>query len=397
MDHESFDRLVRLLGRAGSRRAALGALLGASSLGVLGEALGKGKGKGRKDRGKSRNKDRGKTDRKAAPAAPPDGAVAVEATCGSPGPSSNLSGCNFNGRNLAGVDLSSSNMKNARFNGANLCGADLSSSTLTNVDFRNANLTKADLHSSGCNGIQTNAGTTFCQTIMCNGTVRSDDCPGAAPNTVCCAAANCAARECRTAACSDSLCAYAMQPDGDPGTLCPAPRECCDGGCCPAGQKCCDGDCIPNATCCPADCGPNQKCCGSGCIADNVCCTNGTSGTCPPGQQCCVDQGTGFPLDDDGGTCKQAIGQTCRDTHHPELDCCFPDFCCKNANDAGPECKAGSGKACIGNDDCCNDAGFFCGTNGICCLPNEGDRFCSDVSPCCPGLVCEDSECVADD
>lgn len=56
MDHDAFDRLTRLLGTAGSRRAALTALLGSGALGPAGTVLDKGEGKKKHD-GNARNRD----------------------------------------------------------------------------------------------------------------------------------------------------------------------------------------------------------------------------------------------------------------------------------------------------------------------------------------------------
>ena len=186
MDHDAFDRLTRLLGMAGSRRAALAALLGGGALGAAESVLGKGRGKKkdtnkhkkRKEPAKKRGKPRRANQAQPTPPDPPEtDEIAAEATCSSPGPSSNLNNCNFTGQDLDLVDLSSSSMKSTRFNNASLCGADLSSSTLTNAEFNGANLTKADLGSSSCRGLKTNAATRFCRTRLCSGAIDNSDCP----------------------------------------------------------------------------------------------------------------------------------------------------------------------------------------------------------------------------
>jgi hypothetical protein len=353
MDHDAFDRLTRLLGTPGSRRAALGALLGSSVLGAAESAFAKKRGKGKdKQRGKAHKQRDKKRGAAAKPQTPDDGAVAIEATCGSPGPSSNLNGCNFSGDDMDGVDLSSSSMKNTNFNGARLCGADLSSSTLTNADFRNANLTRADLHSSGCNGIKTNAATRFCQTIMCNGSVNNSDCPTGA--AVCCATGDCEDRACHVRACEDSACEHTRQADGEPGNLCPDPRECCNGNCCPEGQKCCGDTCIPNDQCCgPNDtpgCPTGQQCCGG-----NVCshCCNGNQAGCAAGSVCC---GTACV----SGVCCGSF-QFCE----TEEQCCGDqdEMSCLSPTPGAP-------KRCCGNED-------------EHCQIGENGGF-----HCCPGLVC---------
>ena len=188
MDHGSFDRLARLLGAAGTRRAALGALLGAGALGVSGAV-------------DARNKKKRRSGKKG------KGGVSAQAVCPPPSNGVNRSNCDYTGEDFSGelihssiykntifrnanlveTDLSSSNVRGANFRGANLCGADLSSSTLRDADFRGfnpamggrvTNLTNADLHSSGCAGILTNQFTIFCNTIGCDGEVINPGCSG---------------------------------------------------------------------------------------------------------------------------------------------------------------------------------------------------------------------------
>jgi hypothetical protein len=195
MDRDAFDGLTKLLASSPNRRKALGALLGAGLAGSLGAA----------EANKSRKGRRGGTKGAAR--------LAAEATCASPGPSANLSGCDFSGADfsgddlsgsrlvatifrgadLAGANLSSSNAKNAVFREADLSCANLRSSTLGGADFRGADLTQANLKSSGgCNTALFNAATTFCATTMCDGSVRNDDCPGGFdPTKACCAGTDC--------------------------------------------------------------------------------------------------------------------------------------------------------------------------------------------------------------
>jgi uncharacterized protein YjbI with pentapeptide repeats len=242
MDHDSFDRFARILGAAGTRRTALGALLSAGWIGAHGSV---DAGDNRKQRKK--RKARGKN--KAKPSVP----LATQAVdCLSLGQGSNVSGCqyvgedhsgedlsdstmvgtNFTNATLVKTDLSSSNMRNAKFNGADLCGADLRSSGLRNADFRNADLTRADLSSSACGGVQFNTATVFCRTKTCTGTIRNDDCPNANPNEVCCTSADCA----------------------NPTPVCGANNRC---GVCTANAQCPNGACTcggnPEAGQCQAD------------------------------------------------------------------------------------------------------------------------------------------------
>lgn len=378
MDHEAFDRIARVLGAAGSRRAALSALLGGGALGAVGNALSKKKNTHR-DNGNHRDKNRAKRKKKQgkkrqsnspqAQPAPEDIAVAAEATCGNPGPSSNLNNCNFAGDDLDGFDLSGSNMKNTTFNGASLCGAKLHDSTLTNADFRNANLTKADLHSSGCNGVKTNAATRFCNTIMCNGNVNNSDCPSGV--NACCEVDDCEDRACFTRSCGvNSVCQYSIQANGAPGNLCPDPRVCCNGNCCAVGQKCC----------------------GTTCIATDQCCSNGTPGcpsgqTCLNGQTCCPDGrvcgGACLPQDCPGPSrclaCNPEAG-TCDNICGTNEDCCVFD------------CKVALGQPCTDRSECCLPDITSCAGEPKRCCHTEG-MGCGNDSHCCQGLVCDDGEC----
>jgi hypothetical protein len=114
MDHGSFDRIARLLGNAGSRRAVLGALLGGGLLGST-EALAR---KGNKRRSGKRGRGR-------------VAAQQVPANCFSsgnctPGPGKNLSKCDYgDSATLAGKNVKGSNLTNASLVGADATGADL--------------------------------------------------------------------------------------------------------------------------------------------------------------------------------------------------------------------------------------------------------------------------------
>jgi uncharacterized protein YjbI with pentapeptide repeats len=220
MDRDAFDNVARGLAKAPSRRGVIGALLGvalAASLGAAGDA--------RKRRGKRRGSKDG-------PAY-----LAAEATCASPGPSSNLSGCNFDGADLSGSDLSGSSMVGTTFRNAELAGTDLSSSTLRGAIFRGADLTCADLSSSalrnadfrgfpnpgrrtnltladlssagGCGSILANGRTVFCRTTVCDGSVRNDGCPaGVDPAALCCDDDDCPNGQ----SCEGGTCAPSVSP-----------------------------------------------------------------------------------------------------------------------------------------------------------------------------------------
>jgi uncharacterized protein YjbI with pentapeptide repeats len=255
MDHGAFDRLARLLGAAGSRRAALGALLGTGFAGRLSAPEAAQKNRNRNGNKNRKNGKKGKA-QVSAQAAP---------DCASPGVGSNISGCpyqnqDFSGDNISSsrmvdtnfrnAELSSSNAKGAIFREANLACANLSSSQLRNADFRGSagnptNLFGANLASSGCAGIQFNQFTLFCGTRTCNGTLRNDDCGSTDPETVCdgggtlplqspcTATAECAQTGTGAVVCEDvPFCG---------GTLVP---QCCreTGGSCSEDCDCCDFD-----------------------------------------------------------------------------------------------------------------------------------------------------------
>jgi hypothetical protein len=288
MDHEAFDTITRLLGRAGSRRAALGALLGAGALGVA-EARA---AKNRKHR-RTGKKSRG---------------VSAQAICPPPDHGVNRANCDYTGEDFSGqalhssiykntifrnaelveTDLSSSNLRAANFRGANLCGADLSSSTLTSADFRGfaapnrqTNLTLADLHSSACGGLLTNGRTFICGTTWCDGTIRNDSCPGGVPSDLCCTP--CGAGE----QCIDNECVDVCdEPLSNPATQCTClplqsgsgfacihtvGGECHAGNSCSASDPCPDGQACITSPCCsiPGVCGllcesPNECTCDAG-------------------------------------------------------------------------------------------------------------------------------------
>ncbi|MFN8590509.1 MAG: pentapeptide repeat-containing protein [Thermomicrobiales bacterium] len=312
MDRDRFDALARVLATSASRRAAIVTLLGGGLAG--------GSVAGRERHGANRA-TRGGRDR-----------VRGEAACGSPRHGANMNGCNFNGRDFSGDDLSaasmvgttfndatligtnlsSSNLRDAKFRRANLCWADLSSAILRGTDFTNANLTGANLRSSsGCN-TAIFSGATFCHTVMCNGAVRNDHCPGGGP--VCCGGIC----ECGGGICADDECCKANQcVAGGQWNQCGAGGDTCEA--CAAGEVCnqaseqcascasqtgltaCDGF-VSNAGPTPgAQCGPAAGLCACAEVAaggSSVCWTSPVhcnipgspcttpEGACPPGLVC---------------------------------------------------------------------------------------------------------------
>ena len=387
MESETFDRFTRLLGGASSRRATLGAVLGAAFLGTTSDALAKGKGHGK---GKGRNHHKGKGHQKRGNDRQKPARLEAEAEpcwrAGScvPSTGSNVSYCDlegspaFHGLNCTRCNASRANLRGIDARGANFTRANLSYACLVDADLTGATIA----------GNTNLSFATFCRTKMPNGSINNsgcnqgiDCCPscdaahpctvpgqicchGRCVTGVCCEAADCAEHDCETKACQNFQCAYTNQTDGQPGTQC--------------STKCCGGACIANDACCTngsPGCGPGQKCCGGTCIANERCCTNGTADNCPAGQQCC------------GGTCS-----ACCTNGQP--GCPTNQACCGNTCVAGVCCPTFA--LCENDSQCCGDE------DETSCLPDEVDgikRCCAnDDEPCvngpgggfycCPGLFC---------
>jgi hypothetical protein len=319
VDRETFDALTRRLAGMGSRRTALGALVGTGLTGVLGRTEANAKRRStqrgkRKQRKRQRRGDR----------APEAVSVSVEAVrCEPPRHSANLRNCDYSGRNLTGVDLHASTLTDARFVGTNLCGAKLSSSQLRRADFTNANLTNADLHSSGCAGADF-TGATFCNTIDCNGNLRIDSCDS--PADACC---GCAAGQC----CAGGACVAGdtSQQCGGNGAPCRACGTC---------ERCVNGTCQPLKANGSA-CSQTSECCSG--ICQGRSCVATLAGTCPPGADSCTGpNATGFTLcGNDLCACRQTVtGDTLCGGNGRCADCadCQPGEVCVRLPDTGPCC-----------------------------------------------------------
>jgi hypothetical protein len=292
MDHESFDRLTRVLGALGSRRAALGALLGAGALGVTEATAARNKRK----RGNGRKGKRG--------------GVSAQAVCAPPGHGLNRNNCDYTGEDFSGQDIASSNYRNtifrdatlietdlssssargAIFTNANLCGADLSSSTLREANFDQANLALADLSSSSCGGAVFTASTFWCNTLDCNGNLRNDDCPGGLPSNLCCtpcgAGEECVNNECvavcdegATQTSCDCKNAWDNGSAGDP--VCVNNIGLC-------GQPTCtsDANCTGGAVCTFTTCCPESGRCAPPCPSLDECTCVGGPPACGGGFRC---------------------------------------------------------------------------------------------------------------
>jgi hypothetical protein len=279
MDHQRFDRMARLIGTTGSRRALLGALLGAAALapgGAAPAAKRRRRGRGGRLRGQQ--------------AAP--GCYAGSPCV--PGSGANLVGCDFSHSDLVtGEDLSGANLS-----GASLRGADATGANLRKANLGRACLVDADLSGAALDGTTNLKGAVFCRTRLPNGKVNNTGCR---KGTRCCRTcidfgAPCGEGIprscCDGVACREGFCGGCQSDD-----QCGDDRICCDTVCCASGQVCragrcaepsCEercggGDCtscvnlVSGATVCsgpftPPTCGCNSD---AGCTGDAVCITGG--------------------------------------------------------------------------------------------------------------------------
>jgi hypothetical protein len=258
MDAERFDRFTQAISRATDRRRLLTGLVGGLASGALWHTQ---TAAGKKGNRKARKRRHARRSRRTE-----SGEVESQASqCGNPGPSKNLSGCNYSGQNLTGARLASANLRNANLNGANLCGADLRSANLQGADLRGANLTRANLSAAALGGANT-SGAKYCQTILPNGKRDDSGCVEGSAN--CCRDSECP---------SDQTCGGGGIPN-DCG-------NCANDGDCDDGIACTDDVCVdhvcthtPDHAVCRAsnrdtDCAPGSGCvCRCGGCGPGVCC-----------------------------------------------------------------------------------------------------------------------------
>jgi hypothetical protein len=351
MDRERFDALARLLVTSGSRRAALGALLGVVLLGQDPEALAKRrerKGKGQSGRGghggegvqgegrpgaahkkhhrkhgtqrqrrkKRRQQDRRQDQDEGSGDCPPEVCqdafrdpfgfcVYTDSPDNQPGP-----GCTAPGR----FCCQGSCCRSGDVCRANGCCTPESRETTC---------------AGKCSDVTDNCG----QSVDCG---------------------TCPAQTCRSVVCNATthVCDYTVQPNGQPGTDCAT--QCCNGACCPAGTVCANGACVCTAASCP-----------------NGCCSNGPGnpGTCQPdldttcgrnGVQCvdcrdhenacvngtcvcnaascfvekCCSNGPGNP-----GTCEPLTRETCGINGAQCVSCCHGGAGCDICNTSTGQCN----------------------------------------------------------
>jgi hypothetical protein len=297
MDHQVFDQLARLLSQAGTRRAALGTLLGAGALGV--RAV---------DAKRRRHKKRNRRRRRVTGEATRRGPLARLRDCPTPGPGQNLSRCNFVDQDLRGANLSGANLSGAVFAHAKLCAATLRGANLSRTDFTFAVLTRADLRGTTlATAILDHAA--FCRTQLPNGTLDDSHCPHD-DDDICCTDADCDAG----VACQRGWCG-GRPPQSD---ACIALGDVCTIGakpCCPYGSPktiVCDGSLGIVLTTCQLTCDADADC-RRNLGTPDVFCAFGAN--CFPFEKCCFRKRTRNPKEcSSGSSC--LITQTL-------YECCF--------------------------------------------------------------------------
>jgi hypothetical protein len=260
MDRERFDALARLLAARGSRRGALGAVLGAALFGQGMDALagpGKGRARGKQRNRRKQRKSGGRAGTQAAAVCHP-GSPCV------PEPGAHLEACDHGGENFEGADLRRANFKDANLKGARAAGANFGKSNLDSACLIDADLTDANLKGANLKDA------IFCRTTMPDGSTNDSGC---GKGTACC-------------------------PACDAENLCDPDERCCAGRC-RAGNCCRNADCedparpiCRNNVCRPctshSQCGAGLRCCGGACVNTNTDEDNcGVCGlACADGEEC---------------------------------------------------------------------------------------------------------------
>ncbi len=187
MDRERFDALARLFGAAGSRRAVLGGLVGATVLGTAFDVDAK-KRKGRKK--KNRKGGKGRSNQPPAQTTCFGNQTCVFKNTGG----QDLAQCDFSntdvmeGKNCGGcqlraADLSGADLDGTDFRGASLRDANLNGATMVNARLEGAKLDGACLTDADLTGAGTDAGSLtgvkFCRTTLPDGSVSNANCASA--------------------------------------------------------------------------------------------------------------------------------------------------------------------------------------------------------------------------
>ncbi|MFN8593307.1 MAG: pentapeptide repeat-containing protein [Thermomicrobiales bacterium] len=218
MDRDRFDRLSRLVAAGGTRRDALRLLLGGAAVSAAASIEG----------ASARNKrhERQPTRVRAQQNATCPNTCNQNCSTKKLQGGANLSACNFDERDLDGVNLRSANLSKACFADASLRGADLRSTNVSGACFCGADLTGADFRGSNITTAQLACATVACTTILPNGKPATNcacpvECPpgsvcelgGCQPCTVSCPSGD-------GVACGNELIRH-MALDQDPIYICP--------------------------------------------------------------------------------------------------------------------------------------------------------------------------------
>jgi hypothetical protein len=222
MEHDTFDRIARHLGAAGSRRAALRLVASGTLLGGIGMLEGsaarrRGANRKRRNRGHLQDEQVGEIPKVCLISAGLGCSRGPEARCIGKNfrPGANLSNCNYvnesgllfdvdlSGANLAGTcwfaetldgptNFSAANLSKACFFEAELGNADFRGTNVRGASFCEADLRGADFRGSNVTDAQLACATVGCDTILPNGQpavpcTNGQVCCGA----VCCDPANC--------------------------------------------------------------------------------------------------------------------------------------------------------------------------------------------------------------
>jgi hypothetical protein len=268
MDRSRFDTLTRLLATPGSRRAALGAILGGALIGSGDVTHAKrhhklGRGNGRNQRQKRKQRVQ---------AAAAGGRCCRRAGC-TPGPGTHQAKCCYQGDDLEGANFAGANLRRASFAGANLTEAQFRGANLDHACFVDADVTGADFR--GAN----RRGAVFCRTRTSNGI----DNAGCDRESACCpTCVETGSTGCNLGGecCGGAVCT------GEGDGVCVCESECCSNDDCASGQMCVSGACFHTCH------GPTSCAAGSGGCPSPEACRETTSGAL-----LCIERSVA------GGTC----------------------------------------------------------------------------------------------
>jgi hypothetical protein len=261
MDHEHFDRLSRLVARAGTRRNVLRLVVASAAAAIAGRADAAA-------RKQHRTRDRGRA-RARAGQDPQCTTICLDCSNKNRIPGANLTRCDFDEQDLHGINLSSSNLTNACFARANLHNARFRGANVSGTCFCGADLSGADFRGTKVTSEQLACATVDCTTILPNG-------KSAAP---CAKGERCCDGACRAGDCGPRTCSGGPPAE----TGCNANPPTCA---CPTGTTCFQGlCCIPSGQ--PEGSVPTFFCCSSTATAAGICCFEPFLGECSTGAECC--------------------------------------------------------------------------------------------------------------